>query len=207
MAENFVAMVFDSDAPGPMAVPGKYTITLTVGGQAESKELNILPDPRWTDVSQEDYQAQFDMATEIAALITRSQRQIKNIRSVRDQVNSITKLAVMAGKGDGLKQTAGHLTEKLTAVEDSLFQNKIEVSQDEINYPRKFTNHIARLYQVVIDDHHRPTGGMIERYEDLKKAYETLIAPLDNILKKELGQFNNQVKANQIEPVIIPYKD
>ncbi len=207
MTNNFVAMVFDSNAPGPTAVPGKYIINLIVDNKTESKEFRILPDPRWKDVTQDDYQAQFDMATEISTLITQSQKQIKNIRSVRNQVNGITKLAVIAGKGEGLQETAKNLTERLTAVEDSLFQNKIEVSQDEINYPRKFTNHIARLYQVVIDDHHRPTNGMIERFEDLKKAYNTLIAPLDDILKKELDQFNKQVKANQIEPVIVPFKD
>ena len=105
-----------------------------------------------------------------------------------------------------LKNKADELAAKLTAVEDSLFQNKIEVSQDEINYPRKFTNHIARLYQVVIDDHNQPTGGMLERYEDLKKEYETMIAPLEKILNEDLKAYNDLVKNKEINPVIIPYK-
>jgi hypothetical protein len=207
MAENFVAMVFNSDAPGPTAVPGKYMAILNVNGNEERQSFSILPDPRWKDVTQEDYQAQFDLAVEMADLITRSQKQIKNIRSIREQVNNITKLAVLAGKGDGLTEAAEALSNKLTAVEDSLFQNKIEVSQDEINYPRRFTNHIARLYRVVIDDHHKPTGGMLERYQDLKNDYKRLISPLSPILENDLKAFNAKVKSNKIEAVIIPYED
>ena len=207
MVENFVAMVFDSDAPGPIAVPGDYKAILSINGNSESKDFKILVDPRWTDVSQADYQAQFDLAMEISSLITRSQKQVKNIRSIKEQVNSITQLAIMAGKGKGLEEAASALTAKLTAVEDSLFQKKIEVSQDEINYPRRFTNHIARLYQVVIDDHDKPTAGMLERYKDLKEDYKRLIAPLATILEQDLNAFNNRVKANKIEPVIVPFEE
>ncbi|UZR99316.1 VPS10 domain-containing protein [Chondrinema litorale] len=206
MAENFVAMVFSSDAPGPYAVPGEYQIKLSAGDWQQTETFNLKADPRWENVSTEDYQKQFDLAQDISKLITKSQRQIKNIRSIRKQIKEVAHLAELAGKGKELTNKANELATKLTAVEDSLFQNKIEVSQDEINYPRKFTNHIARLYQVVIGDHYQPTGGMIERFDDLKKEYEKMIAPLDKILTEDLKAYNELVKTKEINPVIIPYK-
>ncbi|MEM1134640.1 MAG: glycosyl hydrolase [Bacteroidota bacterium] len=205
MVDNFVAMVFDSDAPGASAVPGKYQIKLSIGDWQQVETFDVKADPRWNDVTQADYQAQFDLAQEISQLITQSQKQVKNIRSIRKQINEIAHLSHLAGKGDEIKNEADRLSTKLTAIEDELFQNKIEVSQDEINYPRKFTNHIARLYQVVIDDHHRPTAGMLERYNDLQKAYAALIAPLNDILQTDLKAYNQLVRDKDINPVMVPF--
>ena len=35
----------------------------------------------------------------------------------------------------------------LRDIEENLYQDKIETSQDEINYPRKWTNHITLIQQ------------------------------------------------------------
>jgi len=207
MVKGFVAMVLSAgNEPGPKAVPGTYTVELTVNGQSSRQTFDILPDPRWDDVSQEDYQMQFDMAQNLVAWINESQEKIRQIRGIKAQVNDIARRAVRVGHSERISQQAKELTKALDQIEDQLFQDKIETSQDEINYPRKFSNHIARLYRVVISDDDRPTGGMKERYEDLKKQYEKIIAPLKNIQTLQLEQFNQLLDEEKVQRVIIGKK-
>ncbi len=98
------------------------------------------------------------------------------------------------------------MAKKLTEVEDKLIQNKIESSQDAINYPRVFTNHIGRLYQVLVNAHNKPTGGVIERYEDLKKNFRKFKEELSTILKNDLPAFNALLAQEDVPRLIIPHK-
>ena len=128
------------------------------------------------------------------------------IRSVRAQLKELSDRAIKAGYGSTIKTQSQSIIEKLDALEDDLFQNKIETSQDEINYPRKWTNHIARLYQVLIGDDHRPTGGMVERWDDLRMQYESLIAPLDGIMT-DVQAFNDLLSTEEVARIIVPGRD
>ena len=83
-------------------------------------------------------------------MIQQSQDLIRDIRSIRTQANDIAKRATSAGYSEDLKMSAEALSKAITAVEDEIIQNKIETSQDAINYPRKFSNHIGRLYGILM---------------------------------------------------------
>ncbi|MEM8895742.1 MAG: glycosyl hydrolase, partial [Bacteroidota bacterium] len=208
MAENFVAMVFSAkSARGPRAVPGNYTVGLSNSGEVQTKTLEVKIDPRWTGITTADFQAQFDMAVKVRDLIDESQDNIRNIRSVRTQLNDISDRAIKAGYSSSIKESSDAIIEKLDALEENLFQNKIETSQDEINYPRKWTNNIARLYQVLIGDDNRPTGGMIERWDDLSKAYEEYIAPLNDIMENDLKAFNDLLSQENVSRIIVSGRD
>ncbi|HEY0565250.1 MAG TPA: hypothetical protein VGC88_06680, partial [Terriglobales bacterium] len=54
---------------GPVAVPGKYQVRVTVDGQAETQPLEIVPDPR-LKLSPQDYQAQFELIQNINRKVT-----------------------------------------------------------------------------------------------------------------------------------------
>jgi hypothetical protein len=205
VVEDFVAMVFSHPAPGYKAVPGIYTARFTYGDAVQEQSFTIAPDPRWDDITEADYQAQFDLAREMSQLITQSQKQLKNIRSVREQLQQVKTLTSEADYAAEVKSKIQPIDEKLEAVAQALFQEKIKTTQDEINYARKFTNHIARLYRVVIEDNHRPTGGMLERWEDLQADYREIIAPLEEVMQNDIPQFNQWLKAQKAEGVIIPY--
>lgn len=203
MADNFVAMVFSaSRAPGPKAVPGTYSVTLTAGSFSQTETFTVKADPRWPHITTADYQAQFDLAMEMADYITKSQDLVRNMRDIREQVTAIAERASKAGYSTTVKEKADVLSKKLTAAEEAIFQNKIETSQDEINFERKFTNHIARLYGVVIDDHNRPTAGMLERYDDLKKQFEELRKPYDEVMNAEFPAFNRLLEDQNIPRII-----
>lgn len=207
LVKNLVTMVIRNPSPGPWVSPGTYRARLTLGEWSQTQSFELHPDPRWTDITPQDYQAQEELALEIRDMITEAHQRIKNIRAVREQLQSIAKLAVEAGHTKEIKKLAQEVGEQLTAVEDQLIQNKAEASQDNINFPRVFSNHIGRLYSVVVNAHHRPTGGALERYEDLKLEYGGIVTQYRKVMEKEIPKFNALLEQEEVDRIIVPKKD
>ena len=204
MVENFVAMDFSHDnVPGSKAVPGNYQIKLSVGDWSENAELIIKPDPRWPDVTISDYQAKFDLEQQVISLIEESQGVIRSIRSIREQANNLAGLAEKAQLSSSLRKSAEELDEKLSEIEATLIQNKILTTQDEINFPRVFSNHIVRLFRVIVNEHNKPTGGMLERFEDLKNQFAKLKEPYNNLLSNDLLTFNKLAESSGVGKIIL----
>ena len=205
MVDNFVAMVFSHDnAPGSKAVPGDYNIRLTVGEWSAEQTLTVKADPRWSDITIDDYNEKFELEMQVLDLINESQDLVRTIRSVRKQARTLGENIAAAGMGDELKSEADELGEKLDEIENKLVQNKIETTQDEINYRRVFSNHIARLYRVIVDENNKPTGGMLERWEDLRNDYLDLKKPFDELVLGDLDTFNKLAKELEAGKIILP---
>lgn len=206
LVDNMITMDIPNPAPGPRAVPGDYQVRLTIGDWSQTHTFKVMPDPRWAHISPADYQAQLDMALEISDMIDESQKRIRNLRSVREQMGKAAELAIKAGHSGKLKTEAKLIGEKLQAVEDLLINNDIEVTQDEINFERVFCNHLLRLYSVVNYDQHRPTGGAIERLTDLKKVYATIVSKYETVMEMELPKFNQMLEQENVNRIIVPEK-
>jgi hypothetical protein len=202
---DIVAMTLRPNMSGPWAVPGRYQVKLSIGDWETTHEFNVLADPRWTDVTQADYQSQFDLAVEMKNMITQSHEVIKNLRALRKQVTMISKLTEEAGFSDVVKKAVSALDEKLTAVEDELIQNQAKGGQDAINYPRVFSNHIGRIYGIVSGAQSKPTGGVLERYEDLKVEYSEIVSKYKELIANELPAFNEVIAEEKANGLILPY--
>ncbi len=206
LVDNLVAMVIRNPSPGPYVIPGKYQIEVEVGDWRSSQSLTVNPDPRWSHVKQEDYQAQLELVLVVRDMITEAHKRIKNLRALKNQMKAISELAVQAGHSKELKELVSSISKNLTEVEDQIIQNKAEASQDNINYPRVFTNHIGRLYGVAMNDHHRPTGGVLERFEDLKKEYAGIVEAYNKVVEQDIPRFNDMLKKEKIDRLIVPEK-
>ncbi len=203
---NLVTMVIRNPSPGPKAVPGRYQVRVSSGDWSQTQPLEVKADPRWTDITPADYEAQLDLALDIREMISQAQRRIKNLRALREQIESVAQLAGQAGYEGKIQELAKEISTQLTAVEDQLIQNKAEASQDNINYPRVFSNHIGRLYGVVAGDDHRPSGGALERYEDLKKEYADIVQDYEKVVDNELPRFNRLLEQERVGRLITPEK-
>lgn len=204
LVKDLVTMVIRNPSPGPWAVPGSYNLEVSHRDWEANQKLEIKSDPRWEDVSNEDYEAQLILAQEVQDMISDAHRRIKNIRSVKDQMKRTSALAVKAGKTEALEALSKSITEQLDGIEDQLIQNKAEVSQDNINYPRVFSNHIGRLYSVLVNAHHRPTGGVVERFEDLKVEYQKIVTQYDSVFANSIRKFNTMLEGERVDRIIVP---
>lgn len=200
-------MMMDMRYPGegPQAAPGTYTVRVRVGEQEFEETFTIRKDPRW-EVSDRDLMANFKLAFEVAALLTKSQRQIQNLRSIREQIKQTNTILESRSEFPELQEAGRELSEQALLLEDMIYQRQIETSQDEINYPRKFTNHLIRLYRVVIGQNDEPSAGELERWTDLQKDYQPFEKAYKGLIESDLPAYQRAVEETEIPYILLPKK-
>ncbi|PHN03127.1 glycosyl hydrolase [Flavilitoribacter nigricans DSM 23189 = NBRC 102662] len=200
-------MMMDMRYPGegPQAAPGKYTVRLRVGEKEFTQDFNILKDPRW-EVSDRDLLANFKLAFDVAALLTESQRRLQNLRAIREQIGQTNKNLTSRDEFPQLREAGKKLSDRALELEDMIYQRQIETSQDEINYPRKFTNHLIRLYRVVISQNDQPSAGELERWTDLQREYQPFDEAYQKLIREELPAYQAAIEEEDIPYILLPKK-
>ena len=129
---------------GPVAVPGTYTVKLTVGDKTESQTFVLKNDPRST-ASQKDLEEQFALQLKIRDAVSAANNGVRTIRSVKAQMAD-----AMAKNNDAaLKRRVAILNAKLNAVEAQLYSVQNRAGQDMLNYPIKLNDQLGSLYNTV----------------------------------------------------------
>lgn len=187
---------------GPKAPTGSYTVRITVDGNTYEQPFSIGKDPRWTDISDRDLQAQFDLAVKIRDELTRVNDVIRGIRSARKQLKSISGLTAKSAYKVSIQQQADSLVKELTELEQELIQTKNESGQDPINYPPQIDNQFAYLYTVVNGQDTRPTEGSYRRFRDLKKKMASYYQQFENI-KEDIEKFNDLLDESGVPAIIV----
>jgi len=188
---------------GAKAHPGAYKVKLITPKGEEVQSFEILKDPRWNHISDEDIHAQFTLAQEVSELLTTCHAAIRKIRTVRDQIEQQAERAVKAGFDASLQDDADALSDQLTNLEEQLIQTRSESGQDPINYPPMLDDQIAYLYSTVNGQDARPTSGCYERFEDLKKLFAVHQKQLNQLLQEDVAAFESRLNQAGV-PRIIP---
>jgi len=196
-------------AGGQAAVPGEYTVRLSVGETVHEQPLTVYADPRRDDVSIADLQANYDMSVELAGMLGRAHDTIAELRTVREQANGVAKRAEEAelDGADGLTEMAEALAEKLTAIEDVLIQTKAESGQDPINFPPMLDTQIGYLYRYVASNYGAPSAAAEARIADLRVQLQEQEEALAAVLAAEVGPFNEAVSAAGAGGVVLSDKE
>jgi photosystem II stability/assembly factor-like uncharacterized protein len=184
-AKGFQGMVLWSGGRGgPQAVPGSYTVRLTANGQTLSERLNVEKDPRIDSVTIADLNEQFKLALQIRDKTTEANEMVITIRELKKQMDERQKADA------SLKATFDPLREKLTTVEEEVYQVRNRSNQDPLNFPIKLNNKIAALERVVETGDGKPIAGAYTVFKELSDLLAAQKAKLDAALKTDLPAIN-----------------
>jgi len=201
--KDFISMYYSaSRGNGPLAVPGTYTVELNVQGEVYSKPLEVRMDPRWK-ISAQDLEMQFNVSSEVVGLINESQEKLSEMRGIVTQITKFISLTEGKDYHSEVKDLGNSIIESIKNVENNLYQDKIETSQDEINYPRKWTNHITHLYDRLTTDDQAPNDGMLDRVQELKSDYERYINPYQEIVSVDVPNFTKYLREKGAMGIIL----
>lgn len=187
---------------GPKAVPGTYQVELIVDGVSRKEDFNILIDPR-VETDQAGLVSQFEFLNEIKDKVSESHQAIKDIRDIRDQLNTYTKRLDKNENTQPIFDQAELIDSVMTKVEKELYQTKNRSGQDPLNFPIRLTNKLAHLSSLVGGNDFPPTAQAIEVKSVLTKAIDKELAEFRNVVKMELPKFNQLVRAAAIDAVIL----
>jgi hypothetical protein len=185
---------------GPVALPGKYQVRLTMAGQTRTQPFTIAKHPMLTGVSDADLEQQFKLAMQIRDKLGQANESVVRIRGLKDQI------ADRVGKLDAAQDAeiaAGgkELARKLTAIEGEIYQYRNQSSQDPLNYPIKLNNKLAALAGVVQSADARPTNQSYEAFKDLSARLDAQLAVLEALETKDLPSFNRLLATRKLDPV------
>ena len=201
--KDFISMYYSaSRGNGPLAVPGTYTVELNVQGEVYSKPLEVRMDPRWK-ISAQDLEMQFNVSSEVVGLINESQEKLSEMRGIVSQITKFISLTEGKDYHSEVKDLGNSIIESIKNVENNLYQDKIETSQDEINFPRKWTNHITHLYDRLTTDDQAPNDGMLDRVQELKSDYERYINPYQEIVSVDVPNFTKFLREKGAMGIIL----
>jgi hypothetical protein len=181
---------------GPIAVPGPYTVKLTVNGQTLTERMNVEKDPRIDSVTIADLTEQFKLAMQIRDKTTEANEMVITIRELKKQMDDREK------QSSDLQPAFDPFRKKLSAVEEEIYQVRNRSGQDPLNFPIKLNNKIAALERVVETGDGKPIASAYTVFRELSDQLTAQKAKLDSALK-DLPAVNQQVTAKNLKPLEI----
>ncbi|MFC2121861.1 WD40/YVTN/BNR-like repeat-containing protein [Bacteroidota bacterium] len=202
-AEGFEGMIlWGGQLSGPKAKPGNYTVKLSVEDKFLQQTFNIMADPRSSAI-QEDYNNQFDFLISIRDKLTESHKVIKEIRSIRKQLESWKSKISEKEDMDKLVKLMDNTINESGSIEKALYQTKNKSRQDPLNYPIKLTNKLAHLASLSSNGNNSPTHQAYNFKKEVCSKIDEQLKLWNNIKNNLLPEINKQIRENNIDAVII----
>jgi photosystem II stability/assembly factor-like uncharacterized protein len=148
---------------GPVALPGNYSVRLTVKGKAYTQPFALMANPAST-VTAEELREQFDLGVAVNKELVAVNDAILEIRQLHSRIAEIRKHAA-AGT---VTAEIDALETKANAVEEKLIQKKSIAPQDPLNYPVRLNNMLASLSGTVGEADAAPSKQLYAEFEELK---------------------------------------
>ena len=150
---------------GPMAVPGKYAVRLTVGSYTSTQPLTLVEDPRITKdgITTADLAAQFSHNMKVRDLVSDANRNASRLRQAQQRLRSAT-------------GAAADTLSKLNGVAAKLFTPSIRYSKPEL------LTHIQYLYSATNSADQKPGKDAMQRAGVLRKELDVIVKELDRLL-------------------------
>jgi hypothetical protein len=183
-------VIWDGDLSGPIAVPGHYTVQLTVGKESRDETFEILGFPD-VPTNHEEYQAQFALHAAICDKLSMVHDAVNQIREIRQQLEMwLPHMRPTTADAAVIRETADRLKDKLSSVEEELIQVRAKVRDDPIAFPVKLNNKLAALKSTVANSDSPPTKQSYDVFADLSRRIDAELHRLAQIVDEDIADFN-----------------
>jgi thioester reductase-like protein len=174
------------------AIPGKYTITLKMGGQTVSTDAEIMANPLYPTTPQlytEYHQTMLGMETELATM----HRMINSLYEKQKQLESLLGSLPSGDKFSAIKKDGEALLKKMKAWDEDMVQRKSKAYDDVENFPNKFTANYLFLINQTESDIPRVNQPSLDRMKELNAQWATLKARGTDLLDRDIPAFNKRL--------------
>lgn len=192
--KTFPGMVFyGSPNQGPKAIPGKYQVRITLNGQSQTQDFEILKDPR-LNTSPEDFQAQFEFLIKVRNKVTEAHEGIINLRKIKEDLGYLKNKLGGDEKNKDMMDAIKKFEEELNTIENNIHQTKNQSVQDPLNYGIKLNNRLAHLMVEQAQGDFRPTKQGEDVRTKLSQMVDEELSKLKNTIDNNLYKINQMAK-------------
>jgi len=198
--EKIDGMVLWNGYPGDVKVaPGHYYARFRYGKDSLDVDFAIKGDPNYKTTDAQ-YQEQVDFLLKIRDKFNDIQKGVKNIRSIRNQINDLV-AKVDTNNAKDLKPLADTINNRMTAVEEALYQTKAKAGEDLLNFPMRLNDRMAAIYNVAASGNNPPIQSVKDAFAELSAETDIQLDKLKNIMKTDVQAFNKVIFDKRV-PVI-----
>ena len=184
--KDYYLFEYEGGSKGPMALPGKYQVKLTVDGKTLTEPLELKPDPR-VKAAPDELEKQFATLMQIHDELTRVYTAANQILDLRAQLQDLQKRLKLAG--------AQALDEKLGALQDHLLNVKIKANEDSLNYGMGVDGSLAGLALIVdSESDSAPTEAALKQFDKVKAEVDQYMKRWSDIQQADLPALQGSVK-------------
>jgi photosystem II stability/assembly factor-like uncharacterized protein len=190
---------------GPIAIPGTYTVRLTVDGKTHTASVEVKPDPRLKP-GEEDYKERLQFTLAVRADISRITEAVEQLRSVRKQLNERIELTKDEAKSAALRMPAQELIKRLDALEEKLHNPRAKVAYDILAQKggAQLYSRLISLYDWAKDSDGPLTQGMREVYAEESRALAERRKEWDELRSGALAEFNRKAREQEVPLILVP---
>jgi len=183
---------------GPMALPGTYRARLRVGGRVYTASFALKVDPR-AKVTPADLREQFTFLKRLRDTVNAATTAITTIRNVRQRLED-----ELAGASDTarLSPSARALGQRLSAIEEELYQVRNRSFQDPLNFPPKLVERISGLIGVAGGVDGRPTAQSLAVFQMFAADLQKQLVALREVLSRDLPSLNRALRSASVAAIV-----
>ena len=183
---------------GPTAVPGTYTVRMTVdGGVPQTRDFDILINPNLAGVTVADLRERFELAIRIRDRVSEANEAVIKVRDIYSQIDA----RLEQTDDDEVETQSVVVEENLGVVEAEIYQVQNQSNQDPLNYPIKLNNKLAALLGLVEGSEDRPTDQSYEVFEHLSALLDEQMSEMEIVIRRDLGRLNELLIREGLEPI------
>ncbi|HEX4749500.1 MAG TPA: glycosyl hydrolase [Bryobacteraceae bacterium] len=187
---------------GPLALPGQYQVRVIANGQTQTQPLTVTLDPR-EHVTQAQLEEQFKLASQVRDEVSKADEMVIAIRKINKELKDRADQA----KDETVSGASAGLRDRLSTIEEDLYQVRNRANQDPLNFPIKLNNILAALARTVETGDYQPTEQDYEVFRVLTERLQAIEGKYNDALSKDLAHFNEVLTAHklpQVQPEQLP---
>lgn len=183
---------------GPTAVPGRYSVRMTVdGGEPQVRDFEIGINPNLDGVTVADLRERFELAIQIRDRVSEANEAVIKVRDINSQIQD----RLERTDDNEVEAQAEVVEENLAVVEAEIYQVRNQSNQDPLNYPIKLNNKLAALMGVVEGAEDRPTDQSYAVFQHLAALLDAELSEMEIVIQRDLGRLNELLIREGLEPI------
>lgn len=184
---------FGGPPRGPQALPGSYTVKLTVGDKTFAEVVEVRLDPT-INVSLTDLQAQLDLQMKLRDMQSATATALRFLDSIEEQLKHTETTVKNLNKEPDkeLMKALEDYLKQIVALEDRLVRRR-----DGLGFPGKsqVTNRIGDLFFGLDGANAAPTPYQRQYFQEIQPEFRERMAEANRFIKDTVPQWNEKLRA------------
>ena len=160
----------EASGVAPMALPGTYTVKLTVAGKSYTRKLQITRSPIATS-NKADLVKQNMLLTKIYKMLDNEREMVKNVQALQKDISATTAAMGSSSQWKGIRRQINAIKTEVNKVNLALHQPNAHADEELFNHPVGLDQQLAFLDYVVASGDHAPTKQSYQVFDLLSARY------------------------------------